>query len=77
MAGRISGTYHVSREDEEIRLNMHPSGGRESKPDTLFLKFLFRAVSIFRDWPKTYHWTANIKLRPDEAPFMESSWIRA
>jgi len=75
-AGKITGTYHVSREGEDIRLSMHPNGGWESKPDTLFLKFLFRAVSIFRDWPKTYHWKANIKLRPGEAPFMESNWTR-
>jgi hypothetical protein len=75
-AGRISGTYLVVREGEEVRIKMHPGGGWESRPGTLFLKFLFRAVSIFRNWPKTYLWTANIKLRPGDAPFMESGWAR-
>jgi len=75
-AGTISGSYNVSREGDEIEIRMHPSGGWEPRPDTLFLKFLFKAVSIFRNWPKTYHWTANIKLRPGDAPFMESRWTR-
>ncbi len=75
-AGKISGIYNVSREGDEIQIRMHPSGGWEPKPDTLFLKFLFKAVSLFRNWPKTYLWTANIKLRPGDAPFMESGWSR-
>jgi hypothetical protein len=74
--GTISGTYHVSREGNEVRMKMHPSGGWEPKPDTLFLRFFYRAVSIFRDWSKTYHWAANIKLKPGEAPFIESRWTR-
>ncbi len=76
-AGKISGTYHLTREGDEIQISMHPSGGWEPKPDTLFLKFFYKAVSMFRNWPKTYHWTARAKLRPGEAPFMESSWSRA
>ncbi len=76
-AGKISGTYHVCREGDEIQVKMHPGGGWEPKPDTRFLKFLFKVVRLFRDWPKTYHWTANIKLRPGETPFMESRWSRA
>jgi hypothetical protein len=75
-AGRISGTYLVVRQGDEARIKMHPGGGWESNPGTLFLKFLFRAVSIFRNWPKTYLWTAAIKLRPGELPFMESGWSR-
>ena len=75
-AGKISGTYLVSREGNQIQIKMHPSGGWEPKPDTLFLKFLFKAVSMFRNWTKTYYWTANIKLKPGDAPFMESKWSR-
>jgi hypothetical protein len=75
-AGRIRGTYLVIRDGDDIQVKMHPMGGWESKPGTLFLKFLFRAVSIFRNWPKTYLWTAAIKLRPGEPPLMESGWSR-
>jgi hypothetical protein len=75
-AGTISGTYNLTREGDDVQIRMHPSGGWEPKPDTLFLKFFYRAVSMFRNWPKTYQWTANIKLKPGEAPFMESMWTR-
>ena len=75
-AGKISGTYHVSREDEEIHIKMHPSGGWEPKPDTLFLKFFYKAVSMFRNWPKTYQWKAMIKLCPGTDPYMKSKWER-
>ncbi len=75
-SGKISGTYHVSREGDEIQIRMHPSGGWKPKPDTLFLKFLFKVVRLFRDWPKTYLWRANIKLGPGDTPFMESRWSR-
>lgn len=75
-AGKIGGTYNVVREGEEVQVTMHPSGGWQPKPHTLFLKFLFSAVSIFRTWSKTYVWKAAIKLQPGEPPFMESTWER-
>jgi len=75
-AGTLRGTYHLTREGDEVQISMHPSGGWEPKPDTLFLRFFYRAVSIFRNWPKTYKWSAKIKLKPGEIPCMESRWTR-
>ena len=75
-AGEIIGTYEVSRKGEEVEVTLHPGGGWQPKPTTLFLKFFFTVVKIFRQWPKTYRWTAKITLQDGAAPFMESRWER-
>lgn len=87
-AGLVKGTYKASRSGDLVEVTMHPDGGWEPKPKTLFLKFLFSAAKIFRHWPKTYLWTAQIKLSDsvnsndddgDEVnalPFMDSKWTR-
>ena len=75
-AGKITGTYTVNRGGNQVLVEMHPDGGWQSKPDILFLKFLFGVAKIFRKWPKTYLWTATITLQPGEEPAMESRWQR-
>ncbi len=74
-AGVVRGTYQVSRSGEEVDITLKPNGWTPL-PRTLFLKFFFYAVRIFRQWPKTYLWTAKIKLGEDAPPFMESRWTR-
>jgi hypothetical protein len=75
-AGEVKGTYQVSRNGEEVEVTLHPGGGWDPRPTTLFLKFFFTAIKLFRQWPKTYQWTAKIKLYEGAAPFMESRWER-
>ena len=78
-AGLVKGTYKASRSGNMVEVTMNPDGGWEPKPKTLFLKFLFSVAKIFRQWPKTYLWTAQIKLSDgdgDARPFMESKWTR-
>jgi len=75
-AGEVKGTYQVSRNGEEVEVTLHPDDGWEPRPTTLFLKFFFCAIKLFRQWPKTYQWTAKIKLNEGSAPFMESKWER-
>ena len=75
-AGIITGTYRANREGNRVQLEMHPGGGWQPKPGTLFLKILFGAVSIFRSWPKTYLWKATITLRPGGEHTMDSGWFR-
>ena len=75
-AGVVRGTYHVSRSGEDVEVTLNPSGGWKPRPKTLFLKLLFSIARIFRQWPKTYLWTAKIKLREGDQPMMESGWTR-
>jgi hypothetical protein len=75
-AGVVKGTYEVRRSGEEVDVTLKPSGGWEPFPKTLFLKFLFKVAKIFRQWPKTYLWTAKIKLNEGTQPIMESKWTR-
>ena len=75
-AGRLQGVYSVRRSGDTVDITMTPSGGWEPQPKTTFLKFLFNAAKIFRQWPKTYRWTAQITLRDDAPPFMVSQWSR-
>lgn len=75
-AGKITGTYIVNRQGDNVQVEMHPGGGWQSKPGTLFLKFLLGAVKMFREWPKTYRWTATITLRSGDNPYIESRWER-
>lgn len=75
-AGVVRGTYEVSRSGEELEVTLNPSGGWEPRPRSLFLKFLFKTAKIFRQWPKTYLWTAKIKFSEGAPPFMESKWTR-
>lgn len=75
-AGEVSGTYRVSRCDDEVQVTMNPHGGWNPRPKTLFLKMLFRVAKIFRNWPKTYQWTAKVKLNGAGAPSLESRWNR-
>lgn len=44
-------------------------------------RLLFRAVSMFREWPSTYVWRGTILLPPpdspvDEPPALRSGWER-
>lgn len=75
-AGVVRGTYEISKIGEEVEVNLNPRGGWEPCPKTLFLKFLFKVAKIFRQWPKTYQWTAKIKLIEGTQPIMESKWSR-
>jgi len=72
----IRGTYRVSRRGDEVEVILEPNGGWEPRPQTLFLRFLFTAAKVFRQWPKTYRWTAKIKVDEKAAPFMVSQWTR-
>ena len=75
-AGVVRGAYEVSRSGEDVKITLNPSDGWEPCPKTFFLRFLFNAIKIFRHWPKTYLWTAKIKLGEGVSPFMESRWTR-
>jgi len=73
--GLVSGAYRLERNDLETRITMIPSKGWKPKPDRFSLRFLYRVAKIFRQWPKTYEWKAEI-VEDESNTYMRSGWIR-
>lgn len=74
--GRMEGIYIVEKHGDSISLVMVPSGGWKPDAGKLSLRFLYTVAKIFRKWPATYEWSADIQLQPGELPKMESGWKR-
>lgn len=75
-AGSLDGTYEIRRAGAKIEMQVHPSGGWKPYADRFFLKFLFFVGSVFKNWPKSYRWSAHITLQGEEAAEIESRWER-
>lgn len=74
--GRIDGTYTVARAGDRAEITIHPSGGWHPRVTKLSLWIMFRAVAIFKAWPKTYQWRATVDLGAPDGPHMRSGWSR-
>jgi len=75
-AGSIRGEYHVRNQGNETEMSIHPDKGWIPNEKRLFLKLLFLIVKVFKDWPKSYLWNANIKFDATSHPVMISGWKR-
>ncbi|EXJ22954.1 hypothetical protein ADIAL_1577 [Alkalibacterium sp. AK22] len=75
-AGVISGQYRVTKKNQLIKIKCIPSGGWSPVADRLALKFLFRTTPVYKDWPKTYEWTAYITERDQDNYYIHSWWKR-
>ena len=74
--GIICGDYLIRRYGNDINFEIKPTGGWEPNESRLMLKFLFFVVKIFREWPKSYAWNAQIRLNDTGQPIMQSGWRR-
>jgi hypothetical protein len=74
--GYIQGEYTIEKVNSETRIILIPSKGWKPKPDRLSLRFLYRVVKIFRQWPASYQWTASILEGENQELIMQSSWKR-
>lgn len=73
--GKITGSYQVSRSDGKVKIQILPDGGWHPKADKLSLKFLFTVAKIFKNWPKSYEWSAVLTEEMGNW-YMESQWNR-
>lgn len=74
--GLIRGEYSVVRSGDLLTIEMIPSGGWIPNADKLSLRFLYKVEPMFKEWPKTYRWTAVLE-RDHESGFrMRSDWER-
>jgi hypothetical protein len=74
--GSISGKYKILKMDDGYQIQMHPDKGWKPKANKLSLRFLYTVAGIFKKWPKSYMWTADIKMTENEHFHMQSNWER-
>ena len=60
--GTVRGTWNVSRNGRELYMELLPDGGWIPGSAPPMARGLFRAVSMFREWPSTYVWRGTIQL---------------
>ena len=74
--GFIRGEYSVQNRNGVISIELIPSGGWIPNEPKLTLRFLYRIVPMFKEWPTTYRWTASLQRTGDDPFLMKSSWER-
>jgi len=74
--GEIRGNYTVTRVDDGLKIILVPSGGWIPKKERLGIRLLYTVVGLFRNWPKSYRWTALVHETRDGQLQMNSSWER-
>jgi hypothetical protein len=73
--GKIKGIYTIENKNNEIKIVMTPSKGWKPKYEKFSLRIIYNVGKVFKNWPKTYQWTATIRETP-EGMMMKSSWKR-
>lgn len=74
--GKITGEYRVMKTGQRLHLEMIPSGGWMPNERKLSVRIIYRMAGIFRQWPKTYRWTAEVETGDDGRSRMQSRWER-
>jgi hypothetical protein len=74
--GSISGEYTIQSGKESIHICLVPTKGWSPKTTKFSTWFLFTVAKIFKKWPTTYQWDAELQKRPDGSWQMQSKWIR-
>ncbi|WP_245889442.1 hypothetical protein [Cecembia rubra] len=59
--GKVKGTYRIKTEEGKVHISINPDAGWEPKADRLSLKFLYAFAKTFKNWPKSYEWSATLK----------------
>jgi hypothetical protein len=74
--GSISGTCSVKASDGGIQINLQPDGGWKPVIPKFSLLILYTIVKVFKHWPRTYKWTAELTKSEDGCWYMSSRWVR-
>ncbi|MFD2203076.1 hypothetical protein [Shivajiella indica] len=73
--GRIIGRYWVKKSEGQANIQLQPTGGWEPNEKKLAIRFLYSVAKIFKRWPKTYLWSANL-IQDGGTWQMDSKWER-
>lgn len=72
----VGGTWSARRQSDEVALTLEVTRGWEPPPgQPLLVRLVTRVVPVFRTWPTTYRWSAQVLLDRGTA-VMVSSWAR-
>jgi hypothetical protein len=74
--GRILGEYTLRSASSSVFIRMVPTKGWKPKITKFSTWLLFTIAAVFKKWPCTYQWDAELKKQPNGAWEMQSSWIR-
>lgn len=74
-AGYLAGDYRVRSGSDCTQIRLTPSEGWKPKPDRFMLWFLYTIGRVFKNWPKTYVWDAEISGEGEDY-YMKSRWSR-
>ncbi len=74
--GLVGGKVKMKKNQEVISMQLIPSGGWIQKADKFSLKFLYTFARVFKNWPKTYLWSAEIKSLQNDNIHIQSHWKR-
>jgi hypothetical protein len=75
-AGRVSGTWAAERRGRQATLRLRADDGWQPGEPSLTPRLIFFLIRPFKQWPKTFEWTATIDLDGDPAPTIDSRWRR-
>lgn len=62
--------------DNKATIDIHPHQGWIPNEQRLLLKFLFKVVKVFREWPMGYVWNADVNFNNNGNTTMNSRWSR-
>ncbi|SHE78940.1 hypothetical protein [Alkalibacter saccharofermentans] len=74
--GLIVGHYTIEKKNGETKVIIIPSSGWKPCYSKFSLLFLYTVAKIFKKWPTTYEWTANIREKESGNQYMQSGWKR-
>lgn len=72
--GSIDGVYQVQRHGPHVTIEVHPAGGWRPGVRKWPVRLMFFIVKLFKNWPRTYRWTATLDLSQPGAPQLRSHW---
>jgi hypothetical protein len=74
--GTISGEYYIQSYNGSVSVRVVPLKGWKPKATKFSTRFLFTVARVFRKWPTTYRWDAELYEDPEGEWHMQSKWIR-
>lgn len=74
--GKITGKYLVEKSKGQVNITLHPAGGWKPRPDRFSLRLMYTMAKVFRKWPTTYVWHAELIQGENDTWIMNSKWTR-
>jgi hypothetical protein len=74
--GTVSGNYYIQSDNGSVSIKVVPSKGWKPKMTKFSTRFLFTVARVFKKWPTTYQWDADLFEDREGIWYMKSKWIR-